>query len=59
MVHHVTVQHEDAGVVEEAAAERERAALAFDDCGVAPLRLGERLAVQLDDGERLVWMWNT
>ena len=53
MVHHVTVQHEDAGVVEEAGAEGEGAALAFDDGGVAPLRHGERLAVEVRHQERI------
>src|SRR6266851_9906091 len=53
MVHHVAVQHVDAGVVEEATTESERSAFALDDGGVAPLRRGQRLAVQLRHKERI------
>ena len=53
MVHHVTVQHEDAGVVEEAGAEDGGAAVARHDDRVAPRQVGLPLSVYLRDLERI------
>src|SRR6516164_3084347 len=61
VVHHMAVHHEDAGVVEEARADDGAAAFGRPrhDHGIAPRPIGLRLTADLDDLERVVWMWNT
>ena len=55
MVHHVTVQHEDAGVSEEPRPDDGAAAFGRPrhDHGIAPRPIGLRLTADLDDLERV------
>src|SRR5260370_35921997 len=53
VVHHVAMQHVDAGVIEEARAEDDIAPLARHHHRVAPLQVGLRPAVHLSHLERI------
>src|SRR5436309_6589675 len=53
MVHHVAVEHVDAGEIEEARPEHDLAALALDDHRIPPFRYRQRLAVDRDHLERI------
>src|SRR3954454_32628 len=53
VVHHVAVEHVDAGEIDEARAEHDLPALALHDHGIPPFRHRQRLAIGRDHLERV------